>query len=68
MSKYVIDQAGLEAKYKQIIGFHFVSSKTFTGIDELRQKIVATTLQEKYIGEKIPVRYFNSLKIPKKLN
>ena len=60
MSKYVIDQAGLEAKYKQIVGFHFVSSTTYNGIEELRKKIVATTLQEKYIGEKIPVRYFNS--------
>lgn len=57
MSKYVIDEAGLKSKYKQIVGFHFVSSWTHDGIDELRQKIVAATLQEKYIGEQIPVRY-----------
>lgn len=55
VSKYTIDEEGLKSKYKQIIGFHFVSSYTFEGIEELEKKIIETTLQEKYIGEKIPV-------------
>lgn len=55
VSKYTIDEEGLKSKYKQIIGFHFVSSHTFEGIEELEKKIIETTLQEKYIGEKIPV-------------
>ena len=45
----------LKAKYKQIAGFHFVSSVTRSGILNLEKDLVEVTLQQKYIGEKIPV-------------
>ena len=45
----------LKAKYKQIAGFHFVSSVTGDGIPNLEKELIEVTLQQKYIGEKIPV-------------
>lgn len=57
VAKYALDEEDLKSRFKQIAGFHFVSSVTKQGIDELKEKIVQTTLQEKYIGEKIPVSF-----------
>ncbi|CAF0705574.1 unnamed protein product, partial [Brachionus calyciflorus] len=54
VSKYSLDKEDLKSRFKQIVGFHFVSSYTYDGIEELRNAIIKTTLQEKYIGEKIP--------------
>ena len=60
--KYTLNEQKLRAKFKQIVGFHFVSSFTQVGIDELSKELIKTTLQEKYIGEAIPVQ-FKYLKI-----
>ena len=55
VAKYNLDMSELKAKYKQIAGFHFVSSVTRSGISNLEKDLVEVTLQQKYIGEKIPV-------------
>ena len=59
MNKYTIDIDDLKERFKQIAGFHFVSSKTMVGIDDLAKEIIETTLQQKYIGEYIPEVYLN---------
>jgi leucine-rich repeat kinase 2 len=46
---------GLRSKFNQIAGFHFVSSYTQEGIENLVSELIKVTLQQKYIGEKIPV-------------
>ncbi len=56
VAKYELNQEELKMRYKQIAGFYFVSSHTGAGVVELSQRIVDATLQEKYIGELIPVR------------
>ena len=50
-----MDEEDLKSRFKEIAGFFFVSCKTGQGIEELRQKIIEATLEEKYIDEKIPV-------------
>ncbi len=50
-----MNKTELKMRYKQIIGFFFVSSLNGTGIAELTEKIKDVTLHEKYIGELIPV-------------
>ncbi len=45
----------MKSKFTQIIGFHFISSVTKQCIEELKEKIIEATLQQSYIGEKIPV-------------
>jgi hypothetical protein len=57
----------LQSRFKQIVGFHFVSSLNMTGIAELAQHIIQVTLQQKYIGEKIPEAWFNFEKKIKKM-
>lgn len=52
-----MDEEDLRSRFKDIAGFHFVSSKTGEGIEELKQKIIEATLEEKYIDEKIPVSF-----------
>ncbi|RNA38605.1 serine threonine- kinase pats1 [Brachionus plicatilis] len=52
--KYTLDEEDLKSRFKDIVGFHFVSSKTGEGIEQLKQKIIEATLEEKYIDEKIP--------------
>lgn len=54
----------LKESYPQICGFHFVSSFTGKGIEDLRNNIILETLKEKYMDEKIPVAY---LQFEKKL-
>jgi hypothetical protein len=46
----------LKSKYKQIAGFHFVSNVSKEGIQKLSKHLIDVTLQEKYMGEAIPVR------------
>lgn len=58
VSKYTLDQEDLQLRYKNIVGFFFVSSHTMVGIPELKKKLISTTLEEKYIGEKIPVNKY----------
>ena len=66
MSKYSIDTEDLKKRFKQIVGFHFVSSTTMIGIDELEKAIIEITLQQKYIGEFIPEVWLNFEKNVKK--
>ncbi len=42
-------------KFNQIVGFHYVSSVTQEGIEYLSKNLIDVTLQQKYIGEAIPV-------------
>ena len=53
-----MNQIKLKEKYKQIAGFHFVSNVSQAGVEELSKHLIQTTLQEKYMGEAIPVIYF----------
>ena len=55
VSKYSINKEKLKSKFKQIVGFHFISNKTQVGIEELVEKLVSVTLGENYMGEAIPV-------------
>lgn len=55
MSKYTLDQDDYKARYKQIVGFHFVSSLSGNGIYDLTKDLVDVTLKQNYIGETIPV-------------
>ena len=58
VSKFTLNQAKLKEKYKQIAGFHFVSNVSQAGVEELSKQLIQTTLQEKYMGEALPVIYF----------
>jgi hypothetical protein len=58
VAKYNIDQDDLKARYHQIVDFYFVSSYTLQGIDNLVKKLIQVTLDEKYIGECVPVKYY----------
>jgi hypothetical protein len=58
VSKYTLDKEDFKKRFKQIVGFHFVSSKDYTGIAELTKDLIDVTLKQKYIGEAIPVNYF----------
>jgi len=59
VSLYTINKKDLETRYKQIVGFYFVSSVTLAGIEDLVSQLIRVTLQQKYIGEKIPEAWFN---------
>ncbi|XP_069138297.1 uncharacterized protein [Argopecten irradians] len=54
MSKVELPMDEMKAKYHQIEGFHFVSSKDGKGIPELKNALFKVTLQQEYMGEKIP--------------
>jgi leucine-rich repeat kinase 2 len=58
----------LRSRFKQIVGFYFVSSLNMSGIKELSNELVQVTLQQKYIGEKIPEAWFNFEKKIKSLS
>ena len=57
VSKYSLNEDKLKEKYKQIIGFYYVSNKTMLGIDVLVEDLVNTTVAQKYIGDEIPVNF-----------
>ncbi|XP_055863720.1 uncharacterized protein LOC106053574 [Biomphalaria glabrata] len=54
MSKLELPKEELQHQYNQICGFHFVSSYTGQGIQELQDRMIEVTLQQQYMGEKIP--------------
>ncbi|XP_021339283.1 uncharacterized protein LOC110440494 isoform X2 [Mizuhopecten yessoensis] len=54
VEKSKIPQDELKRKYPQIAGFFFVSSFTGEGIQDLKTFLVNLTLQQKYMGERIP--------------
>ena len=55
VSVYALNEDSLKIRYKQIVGFFYVSNYTQSGIEELAEQLVHVTLQQKYIGERIPV-------------
>ena len=66
VTKYTIDTEDLKQRFKQIVGFHFVSSKNKEGINQLEKEIIEVTMQQKYIGEKVPEVWLNFEKNVKK--
>ncbi|XP_069118078.1 uncharacterized protein [Argopecten irradians] len=54
VEKSKIPQEELKRKYPQIASFFFVSSYTGEGIVDLKEYLVNLTLQQKYMGERIP--------------
>ena len=60
VSKYSIDKEDLKSRFKSIVDFFFVSSVTYVGIEDLTKRLIEVTLQQKYIGEKIPVSTYSS--------
>ncbi|XP_060062845.1 uncharacterized protein LOC132543370 [Ylistrum balloti] len=54
MTKMDLPVEDMQHKYHQIVGFQFVSSKTGDGIQNLKEKLFRITLQQEYMGEKIP--------------
>ncbi|XP_060069823.1 uncharacterized protein LOC132549872, partial [Ylistrum balloti] len=54
VEKSKIPQDELKRKYPQIADFFFVSSYTGEGIAALKEFLVNLTLQQKYMGERIP--------------
>ena len=59
VSKYEVPIDALQARYPQILGFHFVSTYNGKGVAELQQKLVSVTLPQKYMGEMIPGVWLN---------
>ena len=55
VAKFQLNEADLRKRYKQIVGFHYVSCINNSGISELCNDLVAVALKEKYMGELIPV-------------
>ena len=53
--KVKVNEKKLKEKFKQIVGFHYVSNRTFKGIDVLVNELVSETVKLKHIGEEIPV-------------
>ncbi|EDV23216.1 uncharacterized protein TRIADDRAFT_58269 [Trichoplax adhaerens] len=49
----------MKNRYQQIVGFHYVSSFVGTGIPKLKDCLIKETLQQKYMGEKIPQVWLN---------
>ncbi|KAL5014229.1 hypothetical protein ScPMuIL_008499 [Solemya velum] len=54
VAKSKIPTEELQRCYPQIAAFHYVSSYSGTGIDALKGSLLHITLQEKYMGERIP--------------
>ncbi|KAL4233400.1 hypothetical protein ACF0H5_008081 [Mactra antiquata] len=54
VEKYRLPEDNLKARYPQIVAFHYVSSYTGSGVQELSKTIIENTLSQKYMGEKIP--------------
>ena len=71
VSKFHINKEKLKSKYDQIVGFHFISSVTMKGIDELSKDLIEKTLQQTYMGEHIPevwLKFENKIKKEKEKN
>ncbi|XP_060066669.1 uncharacterized protein LOC132546957 [Ylistrum balloti] len=54
MTKIALPMDEMRQSYHQIEGFHFVSSKNGNGIPDLKEALFKATLQQDYMGEKIP--------------
>ncbi|XP_069136652.1 uncharacterized protein [Argopecten irradians] len=69
MTKIELPMDEMRQTYHQIEGFHFVSSKNGNGIPELKEALFDVTLQQEYMGEKIPQAWlqFESIIASKKV-
>ncbi|KAL8560611.1 hypothetical protein ACOMHN_062576 [Nucella lapillus] len=54
VSKVELPMREMKQRYNQIADFHFVSSFSGQGMQELREQMIEVTLQQQYMGEKIP--------------
>ncbi|KAJ8304991.1 hypothetical protein KUTeg_018574 [Tegillarca granosa] len=54
VSKVELPTEEMKQTYPQIKGFFFVSSYTGQGLSNLKSELINATLEEKYMGEKIP--------------
>ncbi|XP_067667740.1 uncharacterized protein [Haliotis asinina] len=54
VSKVEIPVKEMQSRYPRIAGFHFVSSHSGQGVKELQDHVLDVTLQQQYMGEKIP--------------
>ncbi|XP_064636061.1 uncharacterized protein LOC135493099 isoform X2 [Lineus longissimus] len=54
VAKSELPKQELMKQYKQIVGFHFVSSITGTGIRELQEELLESALGQQYMGERVP--------------
>ncbi|XP_076465791.1 uncharacterized protein LOC143297367 [Babylonia areolata] len=54
VAKVELPMREMKQRYNQIADFHFVSSFSGQGIGELRERMMEVTLQQQYMGEKIP--------------
>jgi len=52
-----IDKGQLQRDFPQINGFHEVDSRTYKGIDQLRQTLVLTALRQTYMGQAVPKKW-----------
>ncbi|XP_033743245.1 uncharacterized protein LOC117329409 isoform X2 [Pecten maximus] len=57
--KVDIPENDLRKRYPQITTFHYVSSIKGTGIADLEKQLISSTLNQKYMGEKIPQVWLN---------
>ncbi|KAH3741006.1 hypothetical protein DPMN_047724, partial [Dreissena polymorpha] len=64
VEKFRLPEDALRGRYPQISSFEYVSSYSGDGVESLRTIILKLTLQQKYMGEKIPVAW---LTLEKKL-
>ncbi|KAK7503510.1 hypothetical protein BaRGS_00005049 [Batillaria attramentaria] len=54
VSKVELPMREMRERYSQIVDFFFVSSFSGQGIQDLREQMIDVTLQQQYMGEKIP--------------
>ncbi|XP_048259206.1 uncharacterized protein LOC124134238 [Haliotis rufescens] len=54
VSKVEIPVKEMQTRYPRIAGFHFISSHSGQGVKELQDHLLDVTLQQQYMGEKIP--------------
>ncbi|KAK3097461.1 hypothetical protein FSP39_009834, partial [Pinctada imbricata] len=63
VSKVELPTEELKEQFNQIEGFFYVSSYSGQGIPELKQKLFSVTLQQEYMGERIPSAWLELEKI-----
>ncbi|KAK3609671.1 hypothetical protein CHS0354_035956 [Potamilus streckersoni] len=54
VEKTKLPQESLQSRFPQIAGFHYVSSYSGEGIQNLKEQLVKITLAQEYMGEQIP--------------
>ncbi|KAK3098103.1 hypothetical protein FSP39_016142 [Pinctada imbricata] len=59
VNKAELPMEELEATYPQISGFYFISSLSGKGIDKLKADLYTVTLDQDYMGEKIPLAWLD---------